>query len=35
MTLMELTESGMIILNDDQLGGRKEMNKVHGQGSNL
>lgn len=35
MTLMELTESGMIILSDDQLGGRKEMNKVHGQGSNL
>lgn len=35
MTLMELTESGMLIRNDDQLGGRKEMNKVHGQGSNL
>lgn len=35
MTLMELTESGMLIRNDDQLGGRKEMDKVHGQGSNL
>lgn len=35
MTLIELTESGMLIRNDDQLGGRKEMDKVHGQGSNL
>lgn len=35
MTLMELTESGMLIRNDEQLGGRKEMDKVHGQGSNL